>query len=239
MAPNIDDPNSRTRREDAPDFYQWYLGTSDWRTIRNRALARAGYRCQRCGSKRDPNVHHLSYARLGAELDADLEVLCFVCHRGHHKQEASSDGGLGVYLRIVSVIIDEDPFARLADLSETVKATCARLKIPARFDLIHKAIQIETGARLFEPKRVPYESVVEAAPDAPPPSHAQAVELLTRLRVQLRGPDAAVKTMPKVKMVTQSRADQLKAFAMVTREIEDSIARCEALESAASDRSDA
>jgi hypothetical protein len=34
------------------------------------------------------DVHHRSYARLGAELPADLEVLCRPCHGAEHGKNA-------------------------------------------------------------------------------------------------------------------------------------------------------
>jgi hypothetical protein len=43
--------------------------------------------CQRCGRAADLNVHHVSYENLGHETDADVVVLCSVCHRLHHSGE--------------------------------------------------------------------------------------------------------------------------------------------------------
>jgi hypothetical protein len=62
-----------------------YLKSDGWKRRRKRALARAGYRCQRCGARGRLDVHHLTYKRRGRERDADLQVLCRSCHQAHHR----------------------------------------------------------------------------------------------------------------------------------------------------------
>jgi 5-methylcytosine-specific restriction endonuclease McrA len=74
-----------------------------WKGRRIVALIRANYTCERCGyvqsdsvdffladliDDRDLHVHHKTYARLGHELDTDLEVLCNVCHTKKHAMSA-------------------------------------------------------------------------------------------------------------------------------------------------------
>lgn len=67
------------------DEYRRYLAGRVWRDTRHHALARAGHRCQACGSAHRLDVHHRSYARLGHENPDDLRVLCRNCHeRVHH-----------------------------------------------------------------------------------------------------------------------------------------------------------
>lgn len=62
------------------ESYSAYLKSDHWRETRAGALARAAGKCQLCGSDDSLNVHHNTYERLGAELPADLIVLC----REHH-----------------------------------------------------------------------------------------------------------------------------------------------------------
>ena len=64
--------------------YQQVMHSDAWRRRRQRALKRAGYRCQKCGDRRRLEVHHLTYARLGRERAADLIVLCHTCHAAEH-----------------------------------------------------------------------------------------------------------------------------------------------------------
>lgn len=233
MALSMDDPNSRTRRgEAAPDFYQSYLNSPAWRSTRNDALRRAKYTCERCGRRRDLNVHHKTYERLGAERPSDLEVVCFVCHNEHHREEAAKSDSLGIYLKIVSSVLSEHQWATVADLSDAVKSLCATRKIPVDPPKIAKAISLVCATRLKDGDK-PFKSAVEVDYDDPiddrPFTHAQAVEFLARLgspRVSHWG----VKSIPHVTMLTQAEADRRKALEMVAKEMQASIERCAALE---------
>jgi 5-methylcytosine-specific restriction endonuclease McrA len=63
--------------------YRKYLKGEWWRERRRSRIAQTPH-CERCGFEVDLVVHHKNYHRLGAELDADLEVLCKWCHNEHH-----------------------------------------------------------------------------------------------------------------------------------------------------------
>lgn len=64
--------------------YHDYLATPGWRARRDKAVARAGGRCQLCNSAKRLNVHHRTYERLGREQASDLTVLCEKCHQHFH-----------------------------------------------------------------------------------------------------------------------------------------------------------
>jgi hypothetical protein len=64
--------------------YATYIQSAEWRIVADRALARAGHKCQVCSSIRQLNVHHNTYERVGCELDTDLCVLCRPCHELFH-----------------------------------------------------------------------------------------------------------------------------------------------------------
>ena len=64
--------------------YDEYLRSPYWRQLRQRILARAKGRCERCRAVRDLQVHHLTYVRLGCELETDLEAACARCHEASH-----------------------------------------------------------------------------------------------------------------------------------------------------------
>lgn len=68
------------------NYVDEYLRSEHWQATRHAALGRARFRCERCGTDRRLHVHHLTYVRLGAELDEDLEVLCISCHYAEHGQ---------------------------------------------------------------------------------------------------------------------------------------------------------
>ena len=55
---------------------------AEWTAIREIVLARAGWRCQACGSRARLDVHHVvKRAQGGSDFDLDrLVALCRVCH---------------------------------------------------------------------------------------------------------------------------------------------------------------
>jgi hypothetical protein len=65
--------------------YQDYLQTPEWGERASDALQRAGHRCQVCQRNRECHVHHRTYQRRGAELPADLIVLCDECLALHQR----------------------------------------------------------------------------------------------------------------------------------------------------------
>lgn len=75
------------------DYYS-YINSPEWRKTRDEAIDYHGEHCARCGAEpgeKDMDgwvrleVHHKTYARLGAEKMEDLEVLCRSCHAEEHE----------------------------------------------------------------------------------------------------------------------------------------------------------
>jgi len=65
--------------------YRLYLRSPEWRQTRAAALVRAGNACSLDVTHTDRlEVHHRTYARLGAEFVTDLVVLCYSCHELYH-----------------------------------------------------------------------------------------------------------------------------------------------------------
>lgn len=66
--------------------YDEYLASDAWQRRRERYILTQDYACFRCHATRGKRLqlHHLTYARLGAELDSDLCWLCPVCHMFTH-----------------------------------------------------------------------------------------------------------------------------------------------------------
>lgn len=79
--------------EPTPDErYAAYINSAKWKQRCDRAIAQAGYRCQRCGFtkySRRLEVHHLTYERLGHERDEDLQVVCHECHVAADQERAA------------------------------------------------------------------------------------------------------------------------------------------------------
>lgn len=139
MAPVVDDPIITTAQR---EFYERYLASVDWRMRRNRALQQAGWKCNRCPSKRGLEVHHRTYDRLGREWDSDLEVVCGACHGRHHLEEFARGNDGRVYLKIVRLVHAAEPFASLADLSEDAKRLCATHRVPYDAGRIGRALEL-------------------------------------------------------------------------------------------------
>lgn len=72
------------------ETYEEYLASPRWAERRDAYLkvllaAQRGVGCVACDGTSRLAVHHLTYARVGAELDEDLTVLCRDCHTSFHK----------------------------------------------------------------------------------------------------------------------------------------------------------
>lgn len=67
--------------------YQDYLKTVKWYNLCTLVYQRDNYRCQQCYkdlSKRNGNVHHISYSNIFKETVDDLVLLCPECHNMVH-----------------------------------------------------------------------------------------------------------------------------------------------------------
>jgi 5-methylcytosine-specific restriction endonuclease McrA len=66
--------------------YQTYIHSEAWKARKAEAIRKAGYKCSvpDCKAYNRLECHHLTYQRLGNELDSDLLVLCEKCHKKIH-----------------------------------------------------------------------------------------------------------------------------------------------------------
>jgi hypothetical protein len=61
--------------------YLDYIQSDEWRMRKAIIIEERGYACEECGCTDEHlQLHHLTYDRLGAELDEDLQLLCHDCH---------------------------------------------------------------------------------------------------------------------------------------------------------------
>lgn len=203
--------------------YERYLQTALWHRRRNVALSQAKYRCSRCQVNRDLQVHHLSYERLGAELDEDLRVLCRGCHLGHHVNEVTVNRS--VYLAIVSAALKAERFTCLADLIEEVKVRCAKLKIDYSAGQVQAAIaRMDEGQRLGiqAPRKIV--ELLDEGRDNAPLTRAEAAGWMAKL-------GAIVKSIPSGPRFTRRQADGLLVIKNVYAPAAiESIQRCEEYE---------
>jgi hypothetical protein len=87
-SPRMAHPTSADRLAELQEMpYNQYLRTTEWGQARAAALLRAGHACSMDVNHTEGlEVHHRTYERRGAELPADLIVLCRACHRLHHRE---------------------------------------------------------------------------------------------------------------------------------------------------------
>jgi len=76
--------------------YYTYIESPQWRNRRVDYFKNYRRRCVGCFTRQGAmQLHHRTYERLGAELDADLVCLCDTCHeRVHHKARAQAELGV-------------------------------------------------------------------------------------------------------------------------------------------------
>ena len=88
-------------------WYKIYRKTDTWAKKRARIYKRDRYRCQVCGSRRNLQPHHLTYERVGHELDTDLVTWCEKCHMKHHGRATDVRSGkvAAVFLFFLLVLL--------------------------------------------------------------------------------------------------------------------------------------
>jgi len=64
----------------------------EWAAIRDKVLARAGWRCQACGVRRRLDVHHVVKRSQGGS-DFDLDRLVALCRWCHEQTDAPYERG--------------------------------------------------------------------------------------------------------------------------------------------------
>lgn len=204
--------------------YEKYLLTSWWRVRRNRALKDGGYKCVACGCRRDLQVHHLSYDRLGDEQPEDLEIRCRGCHLGEHAAEVQSY--VRHYARVLSDVLDGGPADDLTGVVEETKARIAKLGIPYRPNEFNAAVSRVLPRVPFTPPKGKAE-LFETGQGNQPLTHAEAARILAEL-----GAAGLMRHVPQVKPRTVRQAERHRALQLVAQAIADQVRRCEEAEAA-------
>lgn len=213
MALSFSDREIRTTRQSAPrdsssvrtEQYATYLQSAGWRRRRDEALKAAGWTCQRCGARKGLQVHHLTYERIGAELPEDLQVLCRSCHEGEHLMQDQREHA-GIYVRVVSAALQEARFTTMADLLDTVKTACSRMKIRYNADQIWLAVRDLDAKRqgILDAPAKPV-LMMDAPRDERPFGRAEAADILRRLNVKV-----GAREMPKAAVMEPGAVDAFR-----------------------------
>lgn len=111
-----------------PD-YDAYIASDAWRCRRDLYILAHDYACFRCHATRRLELHHLTYERLGAELDGDLCWLCASCHVQQHWRIGMLDPGepLPITPEQREAITNHTRKARLRIVERCIVAQCPDL----------------------------------------------------------------------------------------------------------------
>jgi len=71
-------------------WYDEYLKSAEWASIRDKVLRRANYVCEGCLERPAVLAHHTSYDHVGREFAFELLALCQDCHDRYHADEADA-----------------------------------------------------------------------------------------------------------------------------------------------------
>jgi len=66
-------------------YYKKYIQSEIWRSFRNRIFKKRGFKCELCDSKKNLQLHHITYERIGKEDENDVIILCQECHKKAHE----------------------------------------------------------------------------------------------------------------------------------------------------------
>lgn len=76
-------------KDNFDEWYQEYLQSPEWQSLRSKVFERCGNLCEGCRSSRATIVHHLTYRNVGHEFLFELVGLCYACHQKYHDLEAA------------------------------------------------------------------------------------------------------------------------------------------------------
>lgn len=202
--------------------YEQYLQTPWWRAVRNRALHLAGFRCTRCDAKRELQVHHRTYERLGAELDEDLDVLCRGCHLGEHFNQTQDE--IGLYVRVLSEVLTEQKLEDFSDILDEAKRRCSRRRIEVHVTPFHAAVARVVPRFPFSPP-AEHAELYDVGRRGEPFTRSEAAGILAKLNAA-----RLVKHMPEAKPMTLRQAERGKALRILAQGILLQVERCEEAE---------
>ena len=73
--------------------YLAYLRSPEWREKRKEFIDAVDGECEECRSKKNLQVHHLTYDNIGEESEEDVEVLCKECHENKEMEKGTELSG--------------------------------------------------------------------------------------------------------------------------------------------------
>ncbi len=78
---------NKTKKLERKKIYTEYINSRKWFSFRMKYIKKYGEICQICRIRNGQHLHHMTYRRLGNELDKDVLFLCIECHHDIHHGE--------------------------------------------------------------------------------------------------------------------------------------------------------
>lgn len=103
------------------DEYRKYIKSAKWRALKQEVIALRSGACEKCGSKKYLQVHHLNYKNLFNEQPRDLMVLCLICHSEEHSHLTLSKRIKLPLWKKVDVIKQEENYKKALSVAEKAK----------------------------------------------------------------------------------------------------------------------
>lgn len=109
--------NRRHRRRIVPKDYKAYIKSVLWRKRKFAYYKTHKKECVVCRSDHRISLHHMTYERLGDELDSDLVSLCWGCHANYHEQHGVQGDSIE---KTMKFIVDEQEAEELREIAKNL-----------------------------------------------------------------------------------------------------------------------
>ena len=138
-----------------------YYTTDEWKRISDECRQLAGNTCSMCSSTDNLHAHHLTYDRLGAELQSDLQCLCVDCHEKVHdmtpgtlRNRKNIRGGFNMIYHKSYEEVTEEAIKSNNDIKlfnwVTNQFTYARVEVPLVFGDCPISVSQSTFSRMIK-----------------------------------------------------------------------------------------
>lgn len=146
--------------------YISYLHSPQWKDKRGALIFKRGGKCEHCGFRRRLQVHHLTYDRLFSEDEADLMVLCSLCHEAVERGKDCFQiprKGCVIELRARSLawLVDWH------DKPKPIVVTKEKIVYRERVKIVEKIVYVDRAEPVPKKERPPKEKKTKGGPRNP------------------------------------------------------------------------
>lgn len=95
-------------------LYKEYIHSKKWKKRKEAYYKNNKKECALCKSEWRIGLHHVTYKRLGVELDTDLIALCWPCHSDYHEKYGVKQNNKVTH----TFIIEEQEVIKLSEITK-------------------------------------------------------------------------------------------------------------------------